>query len=489
MSLVRIGQRCAILILAIGVSSSKSAKAAPPASSLPSTLRTVASAPSEIQQPFAIDNSLPGWPEPASGDARDSLATESGTELSLPRLIDEVQTRNPSLQAMVAAWQAAAQRYPQVISLDDPMFMAMGAPASFGSDQVEGAYAVQLNQKFPWFGKRAARGRQATAEASAALHDFEDSRVQLADTTRNAYFDYYLATRKLELNQQNVELIREFRDTAQARYSANQVTQQDVLQATLELVQQDRRRLELERTVKVAVARINTLLLKDPFSPLPPPPQQLDPPLGQLDAAMLQQLALSQRPDLAALAERVRADEAAVTLACKDYYPDMEVFGRYDTFWQPASTQSDLRPQVGITVNVPIYRGRLNAAVREALFKLSQDRAQLQQRQLDVQYDVATTYEQEEESRSAWALYTERLLPTAEDNVSSARTNYSAGKVTYLELATALRQLVDVREKVQESSAEYHSRMADLERAAGGSIPAHESIPNPPPEPSNQAPQ
>src|SRR5262245_9561542 len=42
-------------------------------------------------------------------------------ELLLPKLQDAVLARNPSLQTMIASWRAAAERYPQVISLDDPM--------------------------------------------------------------------------------------------------------------------------------------------------------------------------------------------------------------------------------------------------------------------------------------------------------------------------------------------------------------------------------
>src|SRR5206468_1535808 len=113
--------------------------------------------------------------------APDNSVPESSTELSLPQLVKDVAERNPSLEAMYSAWKAAAERYPQVISLDDPMFMAMAAPASFWSHDVESAYAFQLNQKFPWYGKRAARGRQARAESGAAFHDLQDSRVRLAE--------------------------------------------------------------------------------------------------------------------------------------------------------------------------------------------------------------------------------------------------------------------------------------------------------------------
>src|SRR5208282_4833472 len=46
-------------------------------------------------------------------------------EMSVGLLVQDVLARNPSLAEMTAAWQAALARYPQVTSLDDPMFGAM----------------------------------------------------------------------------------------------------------------------------------------------------------------------------------------------------------------------------------------------------------------------------------------------------------------------------------------------------------------------------
>ena len=106
---------------------------------------------------FAVEPAAPSAPTslsaPHSENGLQQPANEAQPEFSLPKFIAEVETRNPSLEAMTAAWQAAAQRYPQVISLEDPTFMAMGAPSSFTSNDVESAYAVQLNQKIPWYGK------------------------------------------------------------------------------------------------------------------------------------------------------------------------------------------------------------------------------------------------------------------------------------------------------------------------------------------------
>jgi cobalt-zinc-cadmium efflux system outer membrane protein len=464
MSLVRFAQLCALLALA-------GCRTGPlPAGNCSSgTSAVINSAPDAsppAEQP-AIRTIAFEKPVPPADELRKPVS-DPPAELSLPQLIEVVQNRNPSLQAMAAAWQAAAQRYPQVVSLEDPMFSVTTAPASFGSDEVEPAYALQANQKFPWFGKRAARGRMAQAETNAAFHDLEDSRIRLAEATEIAFFEYYLGNRQLELNQENTNVIRQFRDTTQTRYESNQASQQDLLQAEVELAQQVRRKIELTRSQKIAVARINTLLREPPDSPLAPPPKQLGAPSVQMDQAYFEQLALEQRPDLSALAAKINAEKAAVTLACKNYYPDVEVFGRYDTFWQPAETQSDLRAQTGVNVNLPIYGGRLNAAVREATFRLGQRRAEYEQRRLDVQYEVATAYQELEESRQTLQLFGEKLIPAAEQNVAAARSNYNVSKTTFLDLASAQRQLISLRDDRETTLAVYHKRLAELTRAVGG---------------------
>lgn len=469
MSLVRLAQLCALSCFAL--SGCQSA----PWGRIDVPPRAVASEQAKERETAVIEQPVTNvsFDEPLPDNQGETLPLVCD-ELSLDWLIQEVQQRNPSLQAMIAAWQAASARYPQAVSLDDPMFMAMAAPASFGSSEVESAYVLQGSQKFPWFGKRAARGRVAQNESTAAFQDVEDSRQRLTEITRVAFYDYYLASKQLELNRENLEIIRQFRSTAQSRYQANQVTQQDVLQAELELAGLERRTIELERARKLSIARINTLLRNDPYASLLAPPKVLTRATTEIDAELLQQLAISQRADLAAIAARVRAEEAEVTLAVKEFYPDVEVFGRYDSFWQPAETQSDLRGQVGVNMNVPIYRNKLNAGVREKLANVSKQRAEYEQRVLDIRYEVASASEQYEESRRTLELYDDRLLPAAEQNVTAARSNYDVNKTTFLDLATAQRQLVELREKREEALATFHTRQAELTRAVGGGLPVGE---------------
>ncbi len=411
---------------------------------------------------------------------RTSPSTEAATpddpfadtvELELEQLTVEVLRRNPSVQAMGAAWRAAAERYPQVISLDDPMFGTMLGPASMGSGDVDFGWMVEGSQKIQWPGKRQLRGSVARAEADAAHHEIEETRLKLTELTAMAFLDYYVAHRELALNRENIERAQEFQTIALGHVAAGKVRQQDVLQADLDILALGQRRSALEQNNNVAAARINTLLHQSPSHKLPRPPAKLST-LGTLPLVdELQKLAIDRRPDLDRQAASLRADEAALELAAREFYPDFEFVARYDAFWQTA--EKDLRPQVGINLNLPLaQKERRCAAVREAIAKLEQRRAQLAAQIDQVHLEVQAAVEGLTAARKILEPYfgPNGIISKAELSFESARAVYESSMLDFLRVIDAQRQLINHRDKQVEAEAEYHRRKAELERVLGGAL-------------------
>ena len=373
----------------------------------------------------------------------------------------EVEARNPSLEAAQAAWRAAAERYPQVISLEDPMFGFAVSPGGVGLEQ-NGGWMVEASQKLPWAGKRALRGEVADAEADAAGGDAHDVRLQLALAAKMALADYYMAVRQAEVNRATDALLVEFRQIAKSKYEVAQATEQDVLQANVDLADLESRRAQIERDRRVAVARINTLLHRAADYPLPPPPARVAVAEALPDIEALRQLALHGRPDLVAQLARVRAEEASLELACREYYPDLELTAKYDAF-MPA----DIRPQVGMNLNVPLQRAKRDAAVREASARVAQRRAEYQDRLDQVQFEVQAAFDRLAQQRQVIGLYADKILPASKRSLQSAQANYTAGKLDFLRLIDAERQYHGQREKYFQAMADYQRRQAELERAVG----------------------
>jgi outer membrane protein TolC len=413
-----------------------------------------------------VHHEQPGEGAARPADGADNLFAGQ-IELSLTDLVNEVQRRNPSLQAALAAWGAASQRHPQVVALEDPVLQSMFAPGSFSSSSsVQASYFVGIAQKVPWTGKRALRGEVAQAEADAAGFDSQDVRLRLAEAARLAFLDYYMVEHNRELNGANIEAVSKFRGTAKAKFEGNQVPQQDLLQADVELAMLASRRIELDQNAKVVLARINTLLHREPQLPLPPPPTKLEIADGLPHVDALRRLALDQRPDLSAQLARIEAEQASVGLAMKEFYPDFEIMGRYDQFW----TDVVQRSQAGLYFNIPLNQSRRHAAVCEAMFRVSKMRSEYDAQVDAIRGDVQAGYARLDGSHRNVRLYETSLLPKAQDNVAAASAGYEAGTVDFLRLVEAERQLIELQEKYQDAVTDYYRRLAELERVIGTPI-------------------
>ncbi len=387
-------------------------------------------------------------------------------ELTAEALVEQVLVRNPTLAEMVAAWKAASARFPQVTSLDDPNFGLQAAPGAWFSRELNGGVRVEVSQKYPWCGKLQLRGENAVAQAGAAAYDVADVQLQLVESARRAFYDYYLVDRALSVNRENLRLLRQFKKNAEDRYATGAVSQQDVLQAEVEIGRAEERQVILQRLRPVAIARINTLLHLPPDSLLPPPPDKVE--LGEKvpEAALLRAWALQRRPDLRALTERIRAEQASLGLAHREFYPDVEVLAAFDTIWQ----EKPLWGQVGVRLNLPVRKERRWGAVAEAEARIGQRIAEQARLADQVNYQVQQAYEQVLESEQVVRLYEKRILPAARQNVKAAQTAYMTGKIPFLSLVEAQRNVVGLQDRYYEALADYFRRRATLERVVGGPL-------------------
>lgn len=419
----------------------------------------------QAQRPvFSAAAREPNGPRPAfAGQA----------ELALDVLRHEVLVRNPTLAAMHSAWQAAIARYPQVTALDDPQFGYGIAPGTIGSDEVNFGQKFELSQRFPWPGKLGLRGRAALGRAEAAGHDFRATQLRLVEATENAFYEYYYVHRAIEINRINQELLLELKHIAERRYGAGLVHKQDALQADVEHKHLVHNGIVLERARSVTAARINTLLNLPPETSLPKPPQTLAGVRTLAPRSFLSDYALKQRPELSALASRLHAHEAEVTLAKREYFPDLAVMGGYNSLWEA----DERRATGGIGFNVPIQLGRRDAALSEAQAKERRARSELEATRAQVLFEVSRAADEVNESAHVVRLYASSIVPAADESLEAARSGYETGTNDFLTLIAAEKTLMLARLSHEEALASYHQARARLAKATGSTLATLETQP------------
>jgi len=394
------------------------------------------------------------------------LQQAAAKELTVDAVVQEVLARNPTVAQMVAAWQAASARYPQVTSLDDLSLDLAMAPASIGSNSVDFGGSIRVSQKFPLGGKLGLRGQVAQAEANGAGNDVNDVRLQLIESATNAFYDLYLVHRAQAVNDENFSLLKEARQSAENRVTTGKASQQEVIQIDVEIGKQGERVLTLERMRQVAIGRLNTLMHRSPNSPLSEPPSKVSVPVGLPAVEELLARAVASRPDLRALSDRIAAEESSLVLAHREYYPDLMLGAGYDSIMGNGPIR-DLAPQISVGINVPLQSAKRSGAISEAEAKIMQRRAELARMVDQVTFQVHEAYAQVAEAEKIVHLYEKKILPDAESNIKAARNAYTAGQIPLLSFLEAQRNLVDLRDRYYEKVANYFQRRATLERTVG----------------------
>ncbi len=145
------------------------------------------------------------------------------------------------------------------------------APLSVRSDVVRFGQVVRLEQRFPTPGKFRFAGEVALAEAEAMRGGYEAVRLTLALMASSLFDEYHRVTRVLTLNDEHRELIEDIKASAMVQYESGRASQQDVLQAEVELAHIIHQRVMLESERRVIMAQINGLLHQRPELELPAP--------------------------------------------------------------------------------------------------------------------------------------------------------------------------------------------------------------------------
>lgn len=411
-----------------------------------------------------------GQPPGDSPDSADSpqpvLTGPDGRTLDRQALLTAVRERNRDLAAARAALEAARERIDEARGLPDMMAAYGLAPESALDDDVRFGHVVHVGQEFPWPGTLARRGERAAALADVAGADVETLGQELALIASALYDDYRYVERALEINAEHLELLREFQEVATARYAAGVAPQQAPLAAEVETAHVEQRQVVLTADRETVVARLNVLLHRPATAELPPPAAMENPALPEpptADPDELIRMAHGERPELAAARSTVAARETGMELARLAGRPDFRPGTAYNTLW---GTDAH-RWTVSLGVSLPVWRDRVRAGVAAAEAELRSADQRVLALEDRIGGEVKAAVDRVEESRHVVALFTNRLLPAARDQIAAARSNFETGQVDFLSVIDAERRLRDIELGLAQSQARLQQRLAELQRAVG----------------------
>ena len=324
---------------------------------------------------------------------------------------------------------------------------------------------ASVSQEIPFPGKRALKGRMASAEAESEWWNYEQTRLNVVAEVKDTYFDLYYFDKAIETIYKNKDLLEKFAKIAEARYSVGQGIQQDVLKAQVEISKLVEQATTLDQRRQLAAARVNSLLYRDPESPLGNAeeikPKQLAQTLGELN-----ELALANFPTLKAQKRRIDRQQYAIELAEKEKYPDFAVKLNY----QNRPGMPDMYG-VSVGVNIPVFIGqKQQPAIAEAAAGKAMEQKRLENNVTLLFLKVKDKYLAATTAQKLVDLYGTTIIPQSSLSLESAIAGYEVGKVDFLTLLDNLVTLLNYELSYYEQLGNVEKSIAALEPLVGVSL-------------------
>jgi outer membrane protein, heavy metal efflux system len=385
--------------------------------------------------------------------------------LVLPELIQEVLARNPELAATRKQWEAATNRIAQVRSLDDPILSLQlwNVPQPLNIARTEN-HIFGLSQNLPFPGKLGLKGEVAGRSADMTEQAIHAKERELVTRLKQGYYDLFLMQKTIQIHHEQVELVRQFFEIANAKFRAGKGSQADVLKAQVELSLLQQQLPVLEQRRKTAAAMLNMLLDRDPSSSLglaqEPSPLPIERPLDELHS-----LALNGRPELKAAELDVQRSEQSRALAQRQYYPDFNVAVQR---FQNYQTNDGFGAYVAMSIPFAFWtKPKYDAGVQEAAAALSVAQAQQHTLENMTRFQVNDLLAKVLATDQVATLYRTTILPQAQQSLESARVGYRVGKGSFLDLIDAQRTWRGFQHEYFKAIVDRQHRLAELEQVVG----------------------
>src|SRR5947199_1079477 len=402
-----------------------------------------------------------------SGDAGSEAQR---ARISLGEVTSIVLANNPAIKEAERRWSAAKERITQATAWDDLKVSGdsrvrrfVDIPPNAFTDQ-----SLAVEQLIPITGKNLVRGRIAAAEALSIFEETRRVQLDVIAKTRAAYFRLANAYEQLAINARNLTSLRQIADISRSKYESGTETAANTLVAATDYSKLLEGRRDLERSLSDAQSELNTLMNRDAFAPLGAPARATINEV-HLSVATLRDITLAQRPEVQMARAKIDMEKSKLQFARRAWIPDPAVSVKGQRYNDAAQAVSEL--DAGVSFTVPwVNPSKYSAGVREERANLAAAEQSLEREQKEAVRLLRDQLAKIETFHHHVELFSDKLVPQAQQAFEATRLSYESGKATFLDWISAQRNLRDIERMGREHLAHYQMAVAALEAVIGAEI-------------------
>jgi cobalt-zinc-cadmium efflux system outer membrane protein len=393
---------------------------------------------------------------------------EPAGELTLTQAIGAALARNPDLVASAYELKVADARIMQARLRPNPEISVQldnvaVSGAARGTEVA--ASTLSLSQVIEMGGKRGYRTDVAFIDREVADIDRQAQQLDLLADVVRRFIAVVAAQERLGFTRSARELAQRTLDAIVARVQAARSPQAERSRALIALTRARVEEQQADSELRSARSGLAAL-----WGSQEPAFMQAKADLFALDSVqpfetLVEKLA--SNPDFIRFASEARLRDAELRLAQAQARPNLTFnvgVGRFNE-------TRDTGVSAGFSMALPVF-DRNQGAIREAQVRRAQNDAQRQAAFLRARATVYALYQELAALRTRVQTLRADAVPQAQRALDETQYGYQRGRFSYLELATAQQELLDLRSATLTAAADYHRVLAEIERLTGAPLAA-----------------
>ena len=399
---------------------------------------------------------------------------------TLNSLVELALKNNPQIQSARHKWRATAEKYPQAISLPDPMltytFFLKEPETRVGPQR----HKVTIMQSIPFPKKLYLKGELIKDDTRIALLSYERTIRDVVAKVQKHFYELIYIEKALEITEKNEALVAQLVKVAAVENDAGNAPLPDLMKAQSQLAQLEYDRIRLRELREVEVGQLNAVLNLAPQNSIELQSLIFDESQHLPQYETFYQYALKNNQEVLAATIAIAKADHQLDLAFSEYFPDFSVGASWTQVDRTLSGfnfdfDDDGQDIYGITfgVNLPIWIPKRNARVRESRHNIHHAKQTKKDIENQLAAELKKIYYKVSNYERLTKLYRDRLLPEAQSAIEISENWYRDGDKSLLSFLESQSVWLNFSLSLARAQSDYAQGIVTLSQLCGGTLPMH----------------
>jgi len=330
---------------------------------------------------------------------------------------------------------------------------------------------LQLMQPVPFPGKLSLKNEIASFDIDISGEKIKQAELAVIRRVKEAYYTLAGNVEVLGLLEQESKILHNIREITRVRLESGRGYQHHLLGIEVELLRIREKKMEYKEKRKSAVSVLKGLLDMPAEDSLEVITHKEALPSAAVPDSLFASAA--SNPGVRLMERLAEKERKKLDLARKGYLPDFTLGAGYIRIGEPSMDMPDSGRDawnISVGMRLPLWFGSVRSEVAEerSMVRVMELRYRAERRDLVERIDLLRN--RYRSAAEIAGLYRSELIPRAGQALQSAREGYLSGKIDYIEILDAQRQLISLKIKHAEKKAEAFINLAGLEEATGSRL-------------------